>query len=513
MPTTAGPVRTTSRLRRFRHDGRDYAHVSGVPLVYLGLTPGVDAVLADLAQRPARLADLPGLTQADAAFLDTLTRIGVLVDAIEPDPIHDFRGRPELSASLYLYPTNSCNLRCIYCYATSGPGAGPRLSREHAQMAVDDFFTTLDPQVRAVHLRFHGGGEPTTNFTVMADSWASFRDQAAARGLTASVSTITNGTFGPAVLRVLSQPEWGVLVSYDGPRQAVQRPTAADADSRHRVVANLRALRAAGTFLTTRATLTRDGLPHLRAMVEDAAEVGIGQVQVEPASIVGRGANLADGPPDPRAFADAFLEAFDDGLALGVQVTTSAWSSIRVGDGRYCGAITGARALTPDGFVSACTEACDGSRPDDPFIVGQLDPVGPRLRIWPIREKALQERTGDNLPTCRTCFMVDTCAGGCASRALAQSGSAFVRDEVHCVMSRHINPRMIADLADGRLLPDLGWQPVAARLAAADSSFGGGTVTALVPAFARRRWNEDARRRPFFPVPDSEPRFFHRPTG
>lgn len=513
MPTTARPVRTTSRLRRFRHDGHNYAHVSGVPLTYLGLSPGLDAVLADLAKQPARLSDLSGLTPADAAFLDTLSRVGVLVDAVEPDPIHDFRGRPELTGSMYLYPTNSCNLRCIYCYATSGPGAGPRLSHEHAQLAVDDFFTTLDPQVRAVNLRFHGGGEPTTNFAVMAQAWENFRHQADARGLATSVSTITNGTFGPAVLRVLRQPEWGVLVSYDGPRQAAQRPTAADADSRERVVANLRALRAAGKFVTTRATLTRDGLPQLRAMVEDAAEVGIGQVQVEPASVVGRGANLADGPPDPLEFAEAFLDAFDHGLALGVQVTTSAWSSTRVGDGRYCGAVSGARALTPDGFVSACTEACDGTRPDDPFIVGQLDPVGRRLQIWPIRESALQQRTGYNLPSCHTCYLVDTCAGGCASRAQAQSGSAFVRDEVHCVMGRHINPRMIADLADGRLVPDVGWQPVAARLAASDSSFGGGSVTALVPAFARHRWNADPRRRPFIPIPDDAPRFFHRPIG
>ena len=130
------------------------------------------------------------------------------------------------------------------------------------------------------------------------------RALAGGRGLPARVTTITNGTFGPEVLRMLSAPEWGVTVSYDGPRQAAQRPTAADRDSRDQVVANLRALAATGKALSTRATLTRDGLPSLRALVDDAAEVGITRVQVEPASIVGRGSNLTDGPPDPVVFAE-----------------------------------------------------------------------------------------------------------------------------------------------------------------------------------------------------------------
>ncbi|MDQ1249364.1 MAG: uncharacterized protein QG597_3739 [Actinomycetota bacterium] len=506
------PVRTSARLRRLRLGSSTYGHVSGVPLSYLALPPGLDSLLARLTQ-PARVADLPNMTPADTAFLGGLLRMGILVDAAEPDPVHDFRGRPELTAGLYLYPTNSCNLRCIYCYATSGPGAGPRLSSEHALMAVDDFFATLAPEVRMVSLRFHGGGEPTTNFAVMTQSWDRFRQHAAQRGLQARVSTITNGTFGASVLRVLREPEWAMTVSYDGPRQATQRPTAADTDSRDRVVANLRRLRAAGKFVTTRATLTRDGLPHMRALVDDAAEVGIHAVQVEPASIVGRGANLADGPPDPLEFAEAYLDAFGYGLELGVEFTTAAWSSTRVGDGRFCGAISGSRALTPDGFVSACTEACDGNTPDDPFIVGRLDPVGRRLEIWPVREATLQRRTGYNLPTCQSCYMVDTCAGGCASRAQAQTGSAMVRDDVNCVISRLINPRMIADLADGRLLPDLGWQPISAHLDASESSFGGGSVVAMVPAFARALWNRDPERRPFIAVPPGTPRFFHLPIG
>ena len=505
MALTDRPLVLNPRVRFFRSEERDYAHVSHVPLTYLSLAAPLRSAL-DRFRQPTPISAVAA-DGPDRDFFGLLHRTGVLLDAQAPDPIHKYRGAVDVTCSLYLYPTNSCNLRCVYCYATSGPGAGPRLSREHALMAVDDFFATLDDGIRGVTLRFHGGGEPTTNFGVMVESWQRFRELAEYRGLRASVSTISNGTFGPAVLRTLTAPEWGVLVSYDGPLQSVQRPTAAQADSRDRVVANLRALRDAGKFVSTRATVTADGLPRLLEVVEDAAEVGVHQLQVEPASVVGRGGNLDDGPPDPLAFAEAYLAAFERGLDVGVQVTTAAWSSTRVGDGRFCGAIQGARALTPDGFVSACTEACDGAKPDDPFIVGRLDTIGAKLEIWPVKEASLAQRTGANLPTCHSCYMVDTCAGGCASRALAQSGDHLVRDEGHCIVSRYINPRMIAALAEHRLVPDAGWQPMSATTS---STLGTSSMVAIVPPFALARWNASPERRPFMVPPRGAPRFFHR---
>ncbi|MEA3643110.1 MAG: radical SAM protein, partial [Lamprobacter sp.] len=342
---------------------------------------------------------------------------------------------------LLLYPTNACNLRCIYCYATSGPAAGPRLGHEQAIRAVHDFFDTLDEQVRFVTLGFHGGGEPTTQFHVMLAAWESFQQRALQMGLVATVETITNGNFGSAVLRTLLQPEWRLFISYDGPRQGLQRPTASERDSRPRVVANLRALRAAGKVITTRATVTHDGLDTLRALVEDAAEIGIHRVQLEPASIIGRGANLRDGPPEPLAFADAFLDAFRYALHLGIQLSTSAWSHTRVGNGRYCAAISGTRALTPDGFLSACTEVVDGRNPDDPFIVGRQQP-GQTLTLWPMRETSLQSRTGYAIPVCRDCFM---CRAG-----LGQPDDVGLKAQPGW-MDRHDQPLLVdATLASAR---------------------------------------------------------------
>lgn len=506
----------TDRWRPFTFSGSRYAHTSAVPLAYLtGSDPLFDAL--DRFAVPARPRDVvPGLataSAADDAFWAALVRFGVLLDAAAPDPVHGLTGQSSARRDLTLYPTNSCNLRCVYCYAESGPAAGPRLSAGHALAAVEEFFDGLDDSVRRVALGFHGGGEPTTNFAVMEAAAHLFAELATGRGLRSSVSTITNGTFGPAVLRTLTRERWRVTVSYDGPRQPVQRPTAAGTDSRDRVVANLRALVEADVLSGVRATVTRDGLDGLRALVDDAAEIGVPRVQVEPASVVGRGGHLDDGPPDPAAFADAFLDAFRHGLDVGVALTTSAWSHTRVGNGRYCGAVSGGRAMTPDGFVSSCTEVCDGADESDPFLVGRFDSGRRLLEVWPLREERLAARVGYDLPSCRSCFMVDTCGGGCASRARAQTGDIADRDQAHCVAARRINAELMADLVDGRLVADDGWQPAAVDLAPGDSAVSGlrGRVMALVPPFAQRRWNADPARRPFFVVaPDARP--FFRPS-
>jgi uncharacterized protein len=503
-------------LRVFSWNGRALAHVSSVPLPFLSYGDGLARALGAFegGRTMDAVADVAGLEpgeprRAFARFADALERAGVLHDADRPDPVHDVRPDARRAATLFLFPTNRCNLGCVYCYASSGPAGGPPLAEDDAALAIDRFFDGLGPEVRMVTLSFHGGGEPTVALPVMRSAYRRFRAHAEERGLHARVSTITNGAFGAAARAFLSDPAIDVLFSFDGPRQAAQRPSAAGGDSRARVVANMRALADAGTPTRARATLTNEGLEAFPALVEDAAELGIGDLQVEPASVVGRGASSADGPPEPLEFAEAYLDAFRLGLELGVRVSTAAFNIIRVGDGAYCGAVRSLRGVTPDGFVSACVEATRGDV-GNPFIVGRLDGAGGRVELWDDKVRALRGRTGTSLPHCRTCYMVDTCAGGCMSRALARSGTIHERDEHNCVVTRRINPELASDIAEGRLIPDPGWLPFSATLTEAQTGRPGmeGRLVALVPTFARRAWLAEPGRRPFVPVPPGAPTWF-----
>jgi uncharacterized protein len=509
-------------LRLFSFNGRALAHVSAVPLPYVSLGDALARALDSFAggRTADAVADEAGLgpgtpRAAFAQFVGALERAGVLQDPETPDPIHELRPDGRRTASLFLFPTNRCNLGCVYCYASSGPAGGAPLSEHDAVVAIDRFFEGLSPEVADVFLNFHGGGEPTVALGVMRSAWRRFRGRAEQLGLRAHGGTITNGVFGRQVRSFLSQPGIAVLFSFDGPRQEAQRPTAGGQDSRVRVIENMRALAAAGKQTRARATLTHEGLDSFTALVEDAAELEIAQLQVEPASVVGRGATAVDGPPEPLAFAEAYLDAFRLGLRIGVRVTTAAFNIIRVGDGRYCGAARSLRGVTPDGFVSSCVEATRGKDAgQNPFIVGRVDRPGRRLELWDDKIASLRSRTGESLPHCRTCYMVDTCAGGCMSRALAQTGTIHARDERNCVVTRRVNPELAADLAEGRLLPDAGWLPFSSSLTEAETGRPGmeGRLVALVPPFARRAWLATPDRRPLVPTPRGAPTWFQLVT-
>jgi len=133
----------SERVRPFMWQGRQYAHTSAVPLSYLSMSTPTWDFLQRFAT-PTRVGDLlVNPSPADTTFLEELVTAGILVDAEGPDPVHSFTPRSDAVKTLVLYPTSSCNLRCVYCYATSGPGSGPRLSPEHALMAIDDFFARM----------------------------------------------------------------------------------------------------------------------------------------------------------------------------------------------------------------------------------------------------------------------------------------------------------------------------------------------------------------------------------
>ena len=252
-------------------------------------------------------------------------------------------------------------------------------------------------------------------------------------------------------------------------RRSGRRPVAATAAlASSRTCARWRP-RASGR--RARATLTREGVPSFRALVEDAAELGIDRApgrarerrrarrddrrRAARAARVRRGVprRLPARPAARRAcqhrrvqhhsrrrrglLRRGALAARDHPRRLRLE--------LRRGD---------ARPRTRSGTRSssaASTAPAAGSSSGT------------------TRSRTLRSRTGDSLPHCRTCYMVDTCAGGCMSRALAQSGTIHARDEHNCVVTRRINPELAADLAEGRLDPEPGWLPFSSTLTAAET--------------------------------------------
>jgi uncharacterized protein len=73
--------------------------------------------------------------------------------------------------TVVLFLTNQCNLRCTYCYASSGDYPKQEMSWEVAKAAIERVLSEVVKRKGSpLTLGFHGGGEPTMNWLVLRQS-------------------------------------------------------------------------------------------------------------------------------------------------------------------------------------------------------------------------------------------------------------------------------------------------------------------------------------------------------
>ncbi len=209
--------------------------------------------------------------------------------------------RPAVAGAMRL-PTvqvhviGTCNLRCLHCYAESGPDVHVRLgvallARLFAGVARQGF--------RRVAL---SGGEPLLHPALPAI--ARF-----ARDAGLEVALTTNGT-------LLHRAEWSearahvdeVDVSVDGPPE-LHNALRGSPTAFCRMERGLGVLRGQGVPFGLVHTVTARSVPHLGWLVDFAEAVGAARLQLRPLGLVGAGRELASDRPDGEQLARTWVES------------------------------------------------------------------------------------------------------------------------------------------------------------------------------------------------------------
>ena len=85
----------------------------------------------------------------------------------EPIPVDEYHEKGIQYDAVILFLTNRCNLRCMYCYASSGEYPKKQMNWEIAKAAIDHVTKfILNNGLNALTLGFHGGGEPTLKWNI-----------------------------------------------------------------------------------------------------------------------------------------------------------------------------------------------------------------------------------------------------------------------------------------------------------------------------------------------------------
>jgi uncharacterized protein len=316
--------------------------------------------------------------------------------------------------------TESCNLACSYCYASSIPRKSSIMPLAVATAALDLVIANAASLPdRSCSVRYIGGGEPTLQWELLQRATEHARRQSRAADVGCYIRLITNGT-----LLTEERVDWlgehidFVTLSFDIlPHLQDHRPFVGGRSSHGRLMQTIRRLTDRGVQFHLRSTVTKESAAHLAEMVWYAHQnTGATCIRFEPLAEVGRGADLDAGKPGEVLFVEQFLAARRLGDALGIEVKCKMTENIHRQAARFCEAEF---SVGPDGAVSACHRY---SRPDhdgfELFRFGQFD--GQKF-IFDMDQ--LNHIRGINVHTfrqCDTCFARWNCAGGCLSARTAE---------------------------------------------------------------------------------------------
>lgn len=359
-----------------------YVRMSGLALE-LALQLARTGTVADLARLRSRLDREP---LADTRrYLDTLLSGHPITQSWADGALSGgirVSGSTEaylpLNASLQL--TNGCNLRCSFCYASSGDPFASECSAQDWTGVLERLATA---GLAAVTLT---GGEPT-----IVPGFS--RILATASALIDNVDIFTNGLAwsDAAVDFAAALGNVRVQVSVDG-RAEHHDLLRGKSGSHRRALDTIRRLTEAGVTVFVAMTVTPANYTEVGAVIEEVAAAGARLFRAGSTVPVGRGADAGFGLSKPQV--EAVTEQFVKVGALGLDLEVTGWDRCADPDEEFAATGLAVEFLTPgylswhiraDGRVTPCQVE---ERSFGDILTESLTQIGAPDRLAVIREEA-----------------------------------------------------------------------------------------------------------------------------
>lgn len=345
--------------------------------------------------------------------------------------------------SMCLNVAHDCNLRCQYCFASTGDfGGGRKLMPFEVGKAAIDFLLEKSGSRRNLEVDLFGG-EPMMNFDVVKRIVAYAREAEKAKGKNIRFTTTTNAMLlDDEKINFINREMSNVVLSIDGRREVNDRMRRRvdGSGSYDTIMPHIRKLVAGRGDKTyyVRGTYTRENLDFSKDVLHLVDE-GFDEVSVEP--VVG-----AESDPYsirredlPRIFAeydtlaDEMVRRFREGRGFNFF-----HFMIDLDEGpcliklmRGCGCGNEYVAVTPEGDIYPCHQFV--GKPE--FIMGNVMNPGEKL----VRTDMKEQFSRANLTTkrgCAQCWAKFFCGGGCNANNYAYEGDILHPMGISCELER-----------------------------------------------------------------------------
>lgn len=381
--------------------------------------------------------------------IDYLKNLGVL-DSEEEYPENTGLTQEYCPTNLTLLPTTECNLRCIYCYADSGE-TSKNLPLNIAKTAVDFVINNARKKdVDMVQIGFLGGGEPFLKWDFVKNIVEYSKNQANKFSISTYFSAVTNGILSEKQVLWLSKNFQYLNVSLDGTKeiQDIHRPTKNQNGSYDTVIKTVSLLKSLGFKFSIRSTISSLSVNQMVPIVElFCNDLGVSKIHFEPLFACGRCRTNSELVPEVKDFVSNFKKCLDIVQSTDTELFCSA---VRIDTltSRFCGALEQNFYITPEGYVTACTEVSSKEEPlSDLFFIGKYDQEKKSFVFYNKKKSFLSKREVTNIEHCKRCISKWHCAGACPVKA-AFHGDIFDPSQLaNCEISRELTEHYLISLS------------------------------------------------------------------
>lgn len=350
-----------------------------------------------------------------------------------------------------LFPTNQCNLRCTYCYASAGDWKPMTMDWHTATSAVEIVIRNLKEKgARHFSMGFHGGGEPLYPWSFIKKIVEYAEDRCAREGLEPFIYAATNGLLSEIQLEWILKHFRNLNISFDGlPHvQDYHRPLPDGKGSFEFVDRTMRFLDAHNFTYGVRGTVSSYNIHLMNETIDFIGQnYKVKSVHLEPLFYCGRCKTSGTMAPEMQTFADHFMEAEPRCVPYDIQLTYSG-CHLEFLRNTFCGVASDNFSVTPDGYVTTCFEVTDRSdEKSGVFFIGRIREDG-TLEVDEKKRKFLHSLKVDNLEYCQDCFAKWHCGGECAAK-LQHGEYTGERGHERCQLNRQLIRNRLIGLVEG----------------------------------------------------------------
>jgi uncharacterized protein len=379
------------------------------------------------------------LNDKQSGVLKHLEENGVLNGSVEPD-VRKARQNIFIPTRVTLFPTNQCNLRCIYCYASAGEHPPVTMKWNYVVAVIETIITNAKMVGdNSISIGFHGGGEPLLpwNFIKKVTSFA--KQESRKNNLNLSIYSATNGLLSEKQLEWITEQFSDLNISFDGlPHvQDYHRPLPGGQGSFKFIDRTFKFLDSKGFNYGIRSTFSDYNID----LMEESYNFIIQHyhpktIHFEPVFQCGRCKTNDRFNINLEKFAHYFKKIDERNIDKNIRFTYSGCRVETLTDS-FCGVARDGFSITPDGYITACFETTSIEDPkSEYFFYGKIDENG-KININEERRDYLHHLTVENLNYCKDCFAKWHCAGDCAAK-LGHNNLHGNRGHERCLLNRQM---------------------------------------------------------------------------